>query len=240
MQRIILHHSAGGYVPSAIDKQHYHRIIDGDGKAHAGKFPISANAPGASMRSGTYAAHTRNCNTGSIGVSMACMAGALWSDPRACPAFPKPAQVDGLIAEVARLCREYSIPVLPTTVLSHAEVQRTLGITQLGKWDFDYDPRGVNPSRDPVVIGNGIRQEVLVALGYESPSAPRGPMPVIRRGSAGEAVMRAQRLLGLTADGMFGPRTEAAAIAFQKRNQLLPDGIIGRATWAALTKEKSA
>lgn len=240
MQRIILHHSAGGYVPSALDKQHYHLIIDGDGKAHAGKFPISANAPGASMRSGTYAAHTRNCNTGSIGVSMACMAGAEWSRPKACKVFPKPAQVDALVKEVARLCQEYRIPVLPTTVLSHAEVQRTLGISQAGKWDYDYDPRGVNESRDPVIIGAALRQEVLVAMGYESPPAPRGPMPVIRRGSTGEAVRQAQRLLGLKDDGMFGPLTEAAAIAFQKRSQLLPDGIIGRATWAALTKEKSA
>lgn len=65
-------------------------------------------------------------------------------------------------------------------------------------------------------------------------------MPVIRRGSTGEAVRQAQRLMGLKADGMFGPRTEAAAIAFQRRGQLLPDGIIGRATWAALQKEKSA
>jgi hypothetical protein len=30
----------------------------------------------------------------------------------------------------------YKIPVTPRTVLSHAEVQPTLGIKQNGKWDF--------------------------------------------------------------------------------------------------------
>lgn len=29
--------------------------------------------------------------------------------------------------------------------------------------------------------------------------------------------------------------TRRAVIAFQSRNQLLPDGVVGRQTWAALT-----
>ena len=46
------------------------------------------------------------------------------------------AQWDKLAVVVADLCRFYGIPVTPKTVLSHAEVQGTLGITQRGKWDF--------------------------------------------------------------------------------------------------------
>lgn len=234
MQRIVLHHTAGGLIPTAFDKQHYHRLIDGNGEVHEGLHPISANAPGTALRSGHYAAHTRGLNTGSIGVSMACMANAQWADPCACKAFPTPVQVEAMIAEVARLCREYSIPVGRRTVLSHAEVQTTLGITQSGKWDLDYDPFGVMDSRDPVKIGDMLRDRISAALGDVEPQAPRGMMPVIRRGSRGEAVAIAQRILGLTDDGIFGPATEAAVVAFQRKNELLPDGIVGRATWAAL------
>ena len=234
MQRIVLHHTAGGLVPSAFDKLHYHRLVDGDGIVHDGLHPISANAPGKALSAGKYAAHTRGLNTGSIGVSMACMANAQWSDPRACRSFPTPVQVEAMIAEVARLCRAYSIPVERRTVLSHAEVQTTLGIAQAGKWDFDYDPFGILDSRDPLRIGDMIRDRIHAALGDVEPLAPRGPMPVIRRGSRGDAVVEAQRALGLTPDGIFGPLTEAAVVAFQRKHQLLPDGIVGRATWAAI------
>jgi hypothetical protein len=36
---------------------------------------------------------------------------------------------------VAELCKHYKVPVTDKTVLSHAEVQKNLGITQRGKWD---------------------------------------------------------------------------------------------------------
>lgn len=60
------------------------------------------------------------------------------------------------------------------------------------------------------------------------------PMPQVRRGSKGAAVREAQRLLGVTQDGDFGPITERAARAFQSRAGLKVDGIIGARTWAAL------
>lgn len=243
MQRIVLHHTAGGLMPSAFDKKHYHRILDGDGNVHDGLHPITANAPGKPLLAGQYAAHTRGLNTGSIGVSMACMANAQWHEPRACKAFPTPVQVEAMVVEVARLCRAYSIPVGRRTVLSHAEVQTTLGIAQAGKWDFDYDPFGIMDSRDPVKIGDMLRSRVQDALGDVEPQALRGFMPVIRRGSKGEAVAMAQTKLtslGFNTngiDGHFGPGTEAAVVAFQRKHELLPDGVIGRASWSALNLE---
>ena len=67
-------------------------------------------------------------------------------------------------------------------------------------------------------------------------------LPTLKRGDKGEVVRAAQFLLngrkcscGLWgADGDFGPATEAAVLAFQRRNGLEPDGIIGSATWAGL------
>lgn len=52
--------------------------------------------------------------------------------------------------------------------------------------------------------------------------------------SRGAEVRIAQRRLGITADGVFGPGTLAAVKAFQRRQGLTPDGIVGPATWARL------
>jgi peptidoglycan hydrolase-like protein with peptidoglycan-binding domain len=40
--------------------------------------------------------------------------------------------------------------------------------------------------------------------------------------------------LGFNADGIFDGETEAAVRAFQRNAALVPDGIIGPATWHAL------
>jgi peptidoglycan hydrolase-like protein with peptidoglycan-binding domain len=35
-------------------------------------------------------------------------------------------------------------------------------------------------------------------------------------------------------DGDFGPMTKAAVIAFQKKSNLAPDGVVGLKSWAIL------
>lgn len=59
-------------------------------------------------------------------------------------------------------------------------------------------------------------------------------MFTISRGDKGEAVRTLQERLSISADGDFGPKTEAAVIVFQKSHNLTPDGIVGSKTWAAL------
>jgi putative chitinase len=56
----------------------------------------------------------------------------------------------------------------------------------------------------------------------------------LRRGSKGEAVKRMQAKLGLTADGDFGPGTEAALKKWQAENGLTADGVVGPKTLAKL------
>lgn len=51
-----------------------------------------------------------------------------------------------------------------------------------------------------------------------------------------ENVKQLQTLLGITADGDFGPQTKVAVIAFQQKNGLTPDGVVGPLTAAALAK----
>ena len=65
--------------------------------------------------------------------------------------------------------------------------------------------------------------------------------PTLRRGARGENVVQLQRLLSmdgsnLEIDGIFGPGTQSAVRAFQKRHGLVVDGIVGPKTWAELLK----
>jgi hypothetical protein len=58
--------------------------------------------------------------------------------------------------------------------------------------------------------------------------------PTLRRGATGSFVKDLQARLGTQADGFFGPATEALARAFQRSHGLVPDGIVGPKSWAAL------
>ena len=59
--------------------------------------------------------------------------------------------------------------------------------------------------------------------------------PTLRRGDTGQFVTELQQRLGMP-DGpaVFGPKTEAAVRAFQRERNMVPDGIIGPKTWAAI------
>lgn len=59
-------------------------------------------------------------------------------------------------------------------------------------------------------------------------------MKTLKKGSTGDEVKKLQKLLGVTVDGDFGPKTEAAVKEFQKAHGLDSDGIVGPKTWAAL------
>ena len=59
-------------------------------------------------------------------------------------------------------------------------------------------------------------------------------MTTIKEGSRGEEVKTLQRLLNVAVDGIFGPNTEEAVVAFQKAAGLKVDGIVGPKTWDAL------
>lgn len=172
MKRIIWHWTAGTHTPSDLDKQHYHFIIDGTGKVHPGKWPVEANEKPVK---GQYAAHTLNCNTGSIGVAVAAMAGAA-ERPFNAGRFPiTPAQVAALVRLSRDLGKQYGIPVTLTRMLSHAEVQPILGIKQRGKWDIAWLP-GMNAPGDPMEVGSRLR-EMISALDAAKPAPPAPVAP---------------------------------------------------------------
>lgn len=69
---------------------------------------------------------------------------------------------------------------------------------------------------------------------------PITTQPMLRTGSRGDAVRKLQELLNAlgydcgSVDGIFGSKTYAAVLAFQKANGLGADGIVGPLTWAKL------
>lgn len=72
----------------------------------------------------------------------------------------------------------------------------------------------------------------------DAPPAPP-PLPVLKQVSIGPAVTKLQTLLNMPTaerDGVFGKKTKEAVVAFQKKNNLVADGIVGHYTWVALNK----
>ena len=68
----------------------------------------------------------------------------------------------------------------------------------------------------------------------------RRPFPgVLRRGTRSAGVLQIQTQLGtyhwrVAVDGIFGAETERAVRGFQKRHELIDDGLVGARTWRAL------
>ncbi len=152
MKRIICHWTAGAHRASQLDKAHYHILVEKDGKLVRGTHSIADNV---STSDGVYAAHTLGANTGSIGLAVCAMAGAVESpfSPGSAPMLEL--QWRTLAQVAAELCRAYQIPVTPRTVLGHGEVQANLGITQKGKWDPMVLPW--DPGMSQTQVGNFFR-----------------------------------------------------------------------------------
>jgi N-acetyl-anhydromuramyl-L-alanine amidase AmpD len=95
---------------------------------------------------------------------------------------------------------------------------------------------------DPDFDMNAFRQQVAAIMGGSAPLFslippvdPTTNRPTLRRGATGPEVQELQTKLGLpVADGSFGPGTEAAVRDFQRTHNLVPDGIVGPETWAAI------
>ena len=232
MKRIIVHWTGGGGRANAVDRQHYHRLVEYDGTIVAGTEEIADNVV---TSDGDYAAHTRNLNTDSIGIALCGMQGATEYpfDPGPSPLTDKQWRAACIL--ISDLAREYSIPVTPQTVLTHAEVEPTLGVKQIGKWDITrlpFKPQIVGA----LPVGHHMRQMVREILGD---SAPETQMPTLRMGSRRFEVHLLQanlKELGYhlgRVDGIFGRRTRASVMAFQADHGLVVDGIAGPQTWAA-------
>jgi putative chitinase len=77
------------------------------------------------------------------------------------------------------------------------------------------------------VFGGKIDLKAVVAESTETPS-------VLKVGSKGDMVKKMQKVLGVAADGDFGPGTEKAVKAWQTKNGLTADGVVGPKTMAKM------
>lgn len=227
--RVIAHWTGGGGRASDLDRKHYHRMVEYDGSIIFGNETPEDNIV---TSDGDYAAHTLNLNTGSIGVAVCGMAGAKEQPFEAGDAPITERQFRAFAILIADLCRTYAIPVTASTVLTHAEVQHTLGVKQKGKWDIarlPFRPELVGPR----AVGDYLRD--LVREAYGEP-APTMDLPPLRHGDRGPLVKDWQGQLASMGyfvgkqDGIFGVRTRAGTLAFQADNGLPTDGVVGPRT----------
>lgn len=103
----------------------------------------------------------------------------------------------------------------------------------LARCDWAAFARGYN---GPAYRANRYDEKLEAAYRLHSAGSARteSPHPLLKRGARGQDVKLLQQNLGIAADGDFGPNTTQSVIAFQKRHGLIPDGIVGKGTWAAL------
>lgn len=161
MKRIHWHWTAGAPGINPKESDSYNFVITWPDGEVVPCVPVERQIP--PLVNGAYAAHTKGANSWAIGIAVDAMAGAK-ERPFNAGKYPiTEKQVDALVKLSHRLGKQYGIPVTPETMLSHAEVQPTLGIKQNAKWDITHLPGMAIPG-DPVAVGNKIRARVK-ALG---------------------------------------------------------------------------
>jgi len=86
----------------------------------------------------------------------------------------------------------------------------------------------------PLLSKGGAATKPSAATAEASPAPVKKEFKPFKIGSKGESVKKVQELLGLKADGDFGPGTEKAVKAFQKKSSLPVTGVVDQATLKAL------
>lgn len=76
----------------------------------------------------------------------------------------------------------------------------------------------------------------LIPAAEHGASNGGNPRPTLRRGAQGPHVLALRKLLGLAEQALFDAPTESKVRDFQRRKQLVPDGIVGPKTWGALDR----
>lgn len=100
-------------------------------------------------------------------------------------------------------------------------------------------PNGVNDAVTKSAVMAFQRIEKLTVDGIWGQQCESGYLsivsqPLLKKGSAGNAVRYVQYCVLTPVDGDFGSNTQSAVKQFQKDNGLVQDGIVGSKTWSAL------
>ena len=134
-KRIVLHHTAGTYKPNAIDKAHYHFLIDQYGVVHKGDYEPEDNLD---CTDGHYAPHTGGGNTGAIGIALCGNYGFTLTAKQSLYPLTRE-QFEAMWKLSAELCLEYNLK--PTDCITHAYFGLTHPeTTSAGKIDIIHIP----------------------------------------------------------------------------------------------------
>ena len=102
------------------------------------------------------------------------------------------------------------------------------------KDDPDFDMVAFRQDVAAIMNGTTPAPQPIPATEADGRPGSAAPRPTLRRGDSGLWVKAMQKMLGVPVDGTFGANTEAAMRAFQRTRRMVPDGIVGPKTWAAL------
>ena len=156
MKRIIVHWTGGTYFPNNTDLEHYHFLIDKNGKVYNGKYNPEDNE---NCNDGKYAQHTGGGNTGSIGVALCGMYG--FKDKNNVGNYPlTEKQCLVLFKLLYDLSEKYDIKVSPNTLMTHYEFGlKNPQTSSRGKIDIIFLPPF--PDIQQNETGNFIRNSVI-------------------------------------------------------------------------------
>jgi hypothetical protein len=136
---IIWHWAASSYTVTDKVLSHYNDGHDHLGNSYDGGARAEHQA-NYDWRKGVGVSHSRNANTGRIGQAVIAMGNAEgW--PLDVGQYPMTwAGIDAMLMRGVDYHYQFDIPITPWSMLTHAEIQPTLGITQNGKWDIRWLP----------------------------------------------------------------------------------------------------
>lgn len=122
---------------------------------------------------------------------------------------------------------------MPTVLIEEVERIRTIEGVTVWRWGGRYrkakDAMHFEVMATPAEIAAGID----IPADRDEELNPR-TLPVLKRGTRGDAVKLWQQRRHLTVDGIFGKGTELDVRGFQQSRKLDVDGVIGPATWTAM------
>lgn len=154
MNKIIIHWTAGTYKANMTDMQHYHYLIEDDGKIVNGIYKPEANL---NCQDGVYAAHCGGGNTRAIGIAMCGMAGFVNKTKIGNYPLTK-IQCERCFKLIAEVSKQYNIKIEPNTVMTHYEFgKKNSNTSSAGKIDIIYLP--AYPHITQSEVGNFIRNK---------------------------------------------------------------------------------
>jgi len=156
MKRIIVHWTGGTYFPNNVDFEHYHFLIDKNGKIYNGKYKPEDNE---NCYDGHYAAHCGGGNSGAIGIAICGMHG--FKSRNNVGNYPiTPVQCKVLFELLFTLSQKYNIKISENTVMTHYEFGlKNPKTSSHGKTDIIFLPPYPDIRQDN--IGDFIRNSVI-------------------------------------------------------------------------------